>query len=480
MAKRLFIRETNGIPLQQINESVGKSKDGKIYLQGVFATLEKMNRNYRIYTEDEYLKHLDYLQKDLKNGVAILGELDHPDDRFEVKLKEASHRVVDLWYDKAKKQVMGKIELLDTPNGNIAKHILESGVPLNISARASGEVDTNNHAKIQRIYTFDLVAKPGFEEAVLHQVSESEKYGKFLHSLNESITESNKKNVAKKYGILNESITIFEMEDFKEKTEEEEDIYTNQTNQTMEGSSKEQKDKLILGASLIQSIDKDEKDDTKDDKFIISAKYCYNECPSDKDDIIDEGSIVFDRVSEIKDHEIELINNIDLMIDRIKKEKAVNETIKEEYPISALLTESNFKLFAELDTDQKENVSKYLANNVSGPDQINESYTEYMKSKNAVPLWLEKAPVSYKKMYESADQSVKNSINFSADYFDLSSPEKINNFWENVSGLKNSLLNESEQENIPLINKDEEFDEGALYDDSYIDQICKYMSERFS
>ena len=125
MSKSLMIC-TNTKDKLHLNESdyQDNSKSKKYILSGIFATLDgKENRNGRIYTKEEYLKHLQYLREDIRSGEPLLGELDHPDDRFEVKLKEASHRVIDLWYDPNTKCVMGKIELLNTPNGKILKSL---------------------------------------------------------------------------------------------------------------------------------------------------------------------------------------------------------------------------------------------------------------------------------------------------------------------------------------------------------------------
>ena len=66
-------------------------------MEGIFAELGVMNVNHRIYTENEYLKNLQYLREDVKRG-DLLGELDHPEDRFEVRVKEASHRIIDIWF----------------------------------------------------------------------------------------------------------------------------------------------------------------------------------------------------------------------------------------------------------------------------------------------------------------------------------------------------------------------------------------------
>lgn len=153
----------------KLNESAeGKEK---YILEGIFAELGVMNVNHRIYTESEYLRHLQYLREDVKRG-DLLGELDHP-DIFETKLNNASHRIIDIWYEPQTKMVMGKIELLSTPKGEIAKRLVDDGVPLHISSRAAGTVNKDNTVSIQQIYTYDLVAKPGFAKATLHRVNES-------------------------------------------------------------------------------------------------------------------------------------------------------------------------------------------------------------------------------------------------------------------------------------------------------------------
>jgi hypothetical protein len=124
----------------KLNESQAPKE--QYILQGVFAQFDVENRNGRIYTKDEYLPHLAYLRQDLSNGESLLGELDHPEDRFEVSLQNASHQVLDLWLDESKNCVMGKIKLLDTPSGKIAKSLIDDGVPLHISSRAAGSVDS--------------------------------------------------------------------------------------------------------------------------------------------------------------------------------------------------------------------------------------------------------------------------------------------------------------------------------------------------
>ena len=163
----------NVLILERSNQNLKKiSEKGKTVLEGTFAEFGVENRNGRVYEEKEYLPHLEYLKTDIKNG-NLLGELDHP-ERFEVALSNVSHRVTDLWYDQNNRQIKGRIEVLEgTPKGQIAKSLLDSGIPLSISSRAAGTVNEDKSVSIQQIYTYDLVAKPGFENAQLNTVNES-------------------------------------------------------------------------------------------------------------------------------------------------------------------------------------------------------------------------------------------------------------------------------------------------------------------
>ncbi|MEG1363791.1 MAG: hypothetical protein RSC92_05130, partial [Clostridia bacterium] len=206
MNKPFLILERSSQNLRKIGDSK------KIVLEGVFAVFGKENRNQRVYEEAQYLPHLEYLKEDVQNG-ALLGELDHP-ERFEVALGNVSHRITELWYDPQNRQVKGRIEILEgTPKGQIAKALLEAGVPLSISSRAAGSVLEDHRVQIQQIYTYDLVAKPGFAEAQLYNVSESDKSRimNLASALNESYNISQDHNVAKKYGILDENVSIIEI-----------------------------------------------------------------------------------------------------------------------------------------------------------------------------------------------------------------------------------------------------------------------------
>ena len=158
--------------LERSEGNLTSSKDGDKYvLEGVFTEIGIRNKNNRIYDEAELMPHIQDLQEKLK-GNKLLGELDHPKS-FDISLKNASHIIEDLQYDKASKTVTGRIRLLNTDAGKQAMALVDAGVPLHISSRAAGVVESNGHVKIKKMFTYDLVADPGFANAELKRVNES-------------------------------------------------------------------------------------------------------------------------------------------------------------------------------------------------------------------------------------------------------------------------------------------------------------------
>ena len=150
------------------------SENKDYVLEGVFGQIDQKNRNNRIYTESEYVPQIEALQAKIQSS-KLLGELDHP-TQFDTSLKNVSHVVEELFYDKESKEVRGKIRLLDTDAGRQAKALVDAGVPLQISSRAAGAVESNGKVKIKQLFTYDLVADPGFENAELTRVNESYGY----------------------------------------------------------------------------------------------------------------------------------------------------------------------------------------------------------------------------------------------------------------------------------------------------------------
>jgi hypothetical protein len=157
-----------------------KGSSDDYMLEGIAAVFGKENNNHRIYEENEYLPHLDYLQDKIKQQ-RLLGELDHP-EKFDISLKNISHLVTDLNYNKGDRTLKIKVKLLDTPAGRIAKSLVDAGIPLSISSRAAGSVGSDKKVQIKKIFTYDLVADPGFKNAQLERVYESCGYSPFEYA----------------------------------------------------------------------------------------------------------------------------------------------------------------------------------------------------------------------------------------------------------------------------------------------------------
>ena len=174
------------------------STDNKEYvLEGIFGEIDTKNKNNRIYTEAEYVPQIEQLQDKIKSS-KLLGELDHP-QQFDISLKNVSHVIEELFYDKDSKHVKGKIRLLDTDAGRQAKALVDAGVPLQISSRAAGAVESNGQVKIKQLFTYDLVADPGFANAELKRVNESYGFdnnsGLWIYEMNSENAEESRKEI---------------------------------------------------------------------------------------------------------------------------------------------------------------------------------------------------------------------------------------------------------------------------------------------
>jgi len=118
--------------------SEGKmSERGNPLVEGILATCEVENGNGRYYSEDLWRREIDKYMDLVKDNRAT-GELDHPESQV-INLKNVSHNIKDINWDG--KNIMGTIEILPTPSGNILKALIDSGITVGVSSRGMGSLE---------------------------------------------------------------------------------------------------------------------------------------------------------------------------------------------------------------------------------------------------------------------------------------------------------------------------------------------------
>ena len=153
-----------------------KTRPGVFEVEGVMQRAKAENQNGRVYSKDILVREAKkYMEEFVKNGNAF-GELDHPESPV-VSLKNASHVVKDLYWKGD--DLMGKVELLNTPAGNIVKEIITAGHTIGISSRGTGSVNQTNegHLEVQpdfELVCWDFVSNPSTHGAFMNPISLNE------------------------------------------------------------------------------------------------------------------------------------------------------------------------------------------------------------------------------------------------------------------------------------------------------------------
>ena len=168
---------------EQINESM-KENNGKLVVKGVLQRADAKNQNGRVYPKEILTREAkNYAQNFIKQSRA-LGELDHPDSSV-VNLQNVSHNVTEMHFEGD--SLLGTVEILTTPSGNILRELFKNGIKLGISSRGMGSVETVSEGPDDEpaqkvgndfeLIAFDFVSNPSTHGAFLYPVNESVERG---------------------------------------------------------------------------------------------------------------------------------------------------------------------------------------------------------------------------------------------------------------------------------------------------------------
>ena len=167
------------ISRETINESI-KNNDGRLIVKGVLQRAEAKNQNGRVYPRDTLVREAKkYAETQIAERRA-LGELDHPDSSV-VNLNNVSHNILEMHWKGD--DLMGTVEVLGTPAGNILKELFKSGIKLGISSRGLGSVEEMNEGDDGENPTVKV--QPDFELIAFDFVSNPSTHGAFLSPTNE-------------------------------------------------------------------------------------------------------------------------------------------------------------------------------------------------------------------------------------------------------------------------------------------------------
>lgn len=164
-----------------ITEAIAKSQP--ILLKNVvLQRADAKNQNGRIYPLNILMREAKKYQEFITERRA-LGELDHPESPV-VNLKNASHNITRMWFNG--QDLMGELEVLSTPCGNILKELLKNDIKLGISSRGLGSVKELGEGTVEvaddfNLICFDVVSNPSTQGAFINESVLAKAHGPWSH-----------------------------------------------------------------------------------------------------------------------------------------------------------------------------------------------------------------------------------------------------------------------------------------------------------
>ena len=155
-----------------IFEETMKSDGGRrLIVKGILQRANIKNQNGRLYQKDTLMREAKKYEENFVRERRALGELDHPESSV-VNLQNVSHNIIEVHWDGD--DLMGTVEVLPTPNGNILKELFRSNIRLGISSRGMGTVNKGMRegaadivADDFELIAFDFVSNPSTQGAFM-------------------------------------------------------------------------------------------------------------------------------------------------------------------------------------------------------------------------------------------------------------------------------------------------------------------------
>jgi len=333
-----------------IRENNGSGKKDYI-MNGTFTEFGVKNRNERVYTADKFLPALQELNERMSSLGAVYGEFDHP-DVFDTSLSRASHIITKATYVKESNLVSGEIKLLNTYWGKEAKSLVDDGCPVFVSSRAAGITESDGTVSLKKLFTYDIVADPGFASAKMS-----------IKSLNESLGYNENSNF-RIYEMSDESKIneLFNMNKNEFVTKEQLTEYSQYLVKELASTQKEVKGAISKGnmspKKLEQLLEYYEELNNTNSQVVKYLDY-----------LAEKFSIMVNENKSLKETTDKLIKHNDYLAESL--EKAVNYS---EYLAENLDKNIEYAEYLAENLDKNISYSEYIAENLDK----NISYSEYL------------------------------------------------------------------------------------------------------
>ena len=351
-----------------IRESASTNKE--YVLGGTFTEFGIKNRNERIYQAEKFLPALQEMNERMSSLGVVYGEFDHP-DVFDTSLSRASHIITKAEFVAEKNIVAGEIKLLSTYWGKEAKSLVDDGCPVFVSSRAAGITESDGSVSLKKLFTYDIVADPGFASAKMS-----------VRVLNESLgfcpEGQIEKNNFRIYELSDESKIneLFNMNKDEFVTKKQLSDYSQYLVKEIASTKSEVKNAISKGNMSPQKLEQlleyyEELNNTNSQV----AKYL--------DYLADKIQVVVNENKSLKDTTDKLAKHNDYLAENLEKAIAYSEYVAEnldknieysEYLAENLDKNINYSEYIAENLDKNISYSEYLAENLDK----NIEYSEYL------------------------------------------------------------------------------------------------------
>ena len=333
-----------------IRENVAGKKD--YVMNGTFTEFGVKNRNERVYTADKFLPALDDMNERINNLGVVYGEFDHP-DVFDTSLSRASHIITKANYVKESNLVHGEIRLLSTYWGKEAKALVDDGCPIFVSSRAAGITESDGTVSLKKLFTYDIVADPGFASAKMS-----------INILNESLGYTDPQSNFRIYDLSNESKTeeLFNMNKNEYVTKKQLTEYSQYLVKELATTKN-----VVKGA--IKNGDLDPKKLEKLHEYYEEMNNTNNQVVKYLDYLAEKVQFMVNENKTLKDTTKKLIEHNDYLAENLEKSVNYSEYIAENLDKNIAYGE-----YIAEHVDNSIAYSEYLAEHVEG----NIAYSEYI------------------------------------------------------------------------------------------------------